>query len=376
MNIRQLTFSSGNWDYSTPEETLASSDLVMCFGQKNLLSKKEINQQLLNMFPGATIIFGSTAGEIHNDAIYDDTCVATAIEFEKSSIFPIKENIRNYTNSLEAGKAIVEKLPREGLRFVFILSDGSLVNGSDLVSGINEVLGDEIPVAGGLAGDGDKFENTLVGLNDDIAEGNIVAVGFYGEDLVVGCGSKGGWGQFGPTRTITRSEKNVLYEIDGESALDLYKKYLGEYADQLPGSALLFPLSINVDGQELVRTILSIDTDKKSMTFAGNVPEGAKVRLMKANLDHLVDAAYDAAQVSSLQTGGKGDILSILISCVGRKIIFGNRIEEELDAAREILGEKPVITGFYSYGEISPFSSFMKCELHNQTMTITSISEN
>lgn len=376
MNIRQVTFTSGSWENSSPEKNLASSDLVMCFGQKNLLAKKNLNSELLNMFPGATVIFGSTAGEIHNDAIHDDTCVATAIEFEKSSIFPIKENINNYASSLDAGKAIVQKLPREGLRFVFILSDGSLVNGSDLVAGINEILGDEIPVAGGLAGDGDKFENTLVGMNEDISEGNIVAVGFYGEDLVVGCGSRGGWGQFGPTRTITRSEKNVLYEIDGENALDLYKKYLGEYADQLPGSSLLFPLSIQSDGQELVRTILSIDTEEKSMTFAGNVPEGSKVRLMKASLDHLVDAAYDAAQVSSLQTELTGDVLSILISCVGRKIIFGNRIEEELDAAREVLGDKPIITGFYSYGEISPFSSFMKCELHNQTMTITSISEN
>ena len=376
MNIRQLTYSSGSWENEIQNSDLASSDLVLCFGQKNLLKDGGLNQQILNTFPGATVLFGSTAGEIHNDAICDDTCVVTAIEFEKSSIYTVKGNIKEYENSLDAGKSLVESLPREGLRFVFILSDGSLVNGSDLVTGINQVLGDEIPVAGGLAGDGDKFENTLVGLNEDISEGNIVAVGFYGEDLVVGCGSKGGWGQFGPTRTITRSDKNVLYEIDGENALDLYKKYLGEYADQLPGSSLLFPLSIEMDGQEIVRTILNIDTENKTMTFAGNLPEGAKVRLMKANLDSLVDAAYDAAEISSMNAPRKGDVLSILISCVGRKIIFGNRIEEELDAAREILGDDTIITGFYSYGEISPFSSFMKCELHNQTMTITSISEN
>ncbi len=376
MNIRQLAYSSGNWENEIQNSDLASSDLVFCFGHKNLLKDGSLNQQILNTFPGATVLFGSTAGEIHNNAIHDNTCVVTAIEFEKSSIYTVKGNIKDYDSSLDAGKSLVESLPRKGLRLVFILSDGSLVNGSDLVTGINQVLGNEIPVAGGLAGDGDKFENTLVGLNEDIAEGNIVAVGFYGEDLVVGCGSKGGWGQFGPTRTITRSDKNVLYEIDGENALELYKKYLGEYAEQLPGSSLLFPLSIETDGQEIVRTILNIDTENKTMTFAGNLPEGAKVRLMKANLDSLVDAAYDAAEISSMDTPRKGDVLSILISCVGRKIIFGNRIEEELDAAREVLGDDAIITGFYSYGEISPFSSFMKCELHNQTMTITSISEN
>ncbi|MEM9720467.1 MAG: FIST N-terminal domain-containing protein [Bacteroidota bacterium] len=378
MNIQQITYSSGKWVGKDSGTLTKSSDLVLCFGKKELLASSKVYEEIMNMFPGASVIMSSTAGEIHNHAIQDDTCVATAIEFNNSSIVSVKENIEDFEDSYSAGTAIVEKLPKEGLRFVFVLSDGQLVNGSDLVAGINKVLGKEIPVAGGLAGDGAHFRDTLVGLNDDLAVGNIVAVGFYGEDLVVGCGSKGGWGQFGPTRTITRSEKNVLYEIDGENALDLYKKYLGEYADQLPGSALLFPLSIEDGGQEIVRTILSVDPEDKSMTFAGNVPEGAKVRLMKANLDSLVDAASDAASISSIQDQkkGNGDSLAILISCVGRKIIFGNRIEEELDAAREILGDAAMITGFYSYGEISPFSSFMKCELHNQTMTITHLSEN
>ena len=374
MKISQLTYEEGRWNI--PESSLIDTpDLVICFGQKDMLRQEDGYAYLREKFPEATMIVSSTSGEIHNHSIYDDTIVATSLKLEKTSLVPVKVNVKEYEDSCEAGIALVNKLERDGLRFVFVLSDGQLVNGSDLVSGINQVLGDTVPVSGGLAGDGANFENTLVGLNDDITAGNIVAVGFYGEDLVVGCGSNGGWGQFGPTRTITRSEKNVLFEIDGENALDLYKNYLGDYAKELPGSALMFPLSLELDGQEVVRTILSIDQDKKSMIFAGNMPEGAKVRLMKANLDNLVDAASDAANISNLDTNFQGDKLSILISCVGRKLIFGNRIEEELDAARDILGEKAIITGFYSYGEISPFSSFMKCQLHNQTMTITSLSE-
>ena len=224
MNIHQVTYSEGKWVGQDSDSLAKSSDLVLCFGKKELLSNAKVYQEILNMFPGASVILSSTAGEIHNHAIHDDTCVATAIEFENSSILSVKENIKDFEDSFSAGQAIVEKLPKEGLRFVFVLSDGQLVNGSDLVEGINQVLGKEIPVAGGLAGDGAHFRDTLVGLNDDLSTGNIVAVGFYGENLVVGCGSKGGWGQFGPTRTITRSEKNVLYEIDGENALDLYKK--------------------------------------------------------------------------------------------------------------------------------------------------------
>jgi hypothetical protein len=201
----------------------------------------------------------------------------------------------------------------------------------------------------------------------------VVAIGFYGDHISVNHGSEGGWRQFGPTRTITLSDKNVLYEIDGENALSLYKRYLGEHAKDLPGSALFFPLAIETDGVEVVRTILNIDEENNSMIFAGNVPEGSKARLMKANFDRLIDAAGTAAELSN--TGMEGDKLSILISCVGRKLIFGNRIEEELEAARDVLGDKTIISGFYSYGEIAPFSDFMKCELHNQTMTITTLCE-
>lgn len=375
MKISQLTCEGGVWKPTSVSPPVDQPDLVICFGEKASLLDNHGYQHLLETFPHATVIVGSTAGEINNEAIHDETIVATAIQLEKTGILPVMVNIKDFPDSYTAGKALINALPQEGLRFVFVLSDGQWVNGSDLVTGINESVSNQIPVAGGMAGDGANFQNTLVGLNHEIGEGNIVAVGFYGESLVVGYGSKGGWGQFGPTRTITRSDKNVLYEIDGENALDLYKKYLGEYADELPGSALLFPLSVEVEGEEIVRTILSIDQDEKTMTFAGNVPEGAVVRLMKANLDSLVDAASDAAQMSNIQENQHGDKLSILISCVGRKLIFGNRIEEEFDAAREILGESAVITGFYSYGEISPFSSFMKCQLHNQTMTITTLSE-
>jgi hypothetical protein len=165
--------------------------------------------------------------------------------------------------------------------------------------------------------------------------------------------------------------------IDDEYALDLYKKYLGPYADELPGSALLFPLLVRLSNEEepVVRTILSIDEETRSMRFAGDVPEGASVRFMKANFDRLVDAASAAAhQANSLPPGSKPS-LSVLISCVGRKIILGNRVSEEVEAVKEVFGGKTLVTGFYSYGEIAPHSSRVQCQLHNQTMTITNFYE-
>jgi hypothetical protein len=199
----------------------------------------------------------------------------------------------------------------------------------------------------------------------------------YGSRLKVGFGSLGGWDSFGPERVVTRSKANVLYELDGRSALGLYRQYLGEQANGLPATGLLFPLSIRTRADEtpVVRTILSIDEEAQSLTFAGDIPEGAYARLMNANFDRLIAGAAGAARTSYQAIGSTAPGLAILISCVGRKLVLKQRIEEEVEAVRKVLGAHAVLTGFYSYGEISPFTPGARCELHNQTMTITTLSE-
>ncbi len=232
-------------------------------------------------------------------------------------------------------------------------------------------------MTGGLSGDGTRFEETLV-IGDRPPEKEVVAaIGLYGGSIRVGYGSLGGWDPFGPERLITRSDGNVLYELDGKSALELYKKYLGEHAKELPASGLLYPLSLRTRAGEqgVVRTILSVDEKAQAMIFAGDVPEGSYVRLMKANFDRLVDGATGAARTSYQAMGASSPDLAILISCVGRKLVLKQRVEEEVEGVRDVLGERTVLTGFYSYGEISPFTPNAKCELHNQTMTITTLSE-
>ncbi len=260
--------------------------------------------------------------------------------------------------------------------YAFLLSDGLHVNGSEIVKGINSKLSQDVPCTGGLAGDAANFEKTLVGLNSAPKENQIVAVGFYGDNLEVGYGSVGGWDNFGAERLVTRSEGNVLYELDGESALDLYKMYLGDKASELPGSGLLFPLGMKFDedSDTIVRTVLAVDDEANSMTFAGDIPEGSYVRLMKADFDKLIEGANLAAEHTT-QKGGDGDKLAVLISCVGRKLILGPRVDEEVEAVQDVLGEAATVTGFYSYGEISPVVESSRCELHNQTMTITTFAE-
>jgi hypothetical protein len=357
----------------------AAVQLVLGFGAKNLIAGPEIYNRLHKKYPLADIVLCSTSGEIFDDRIMENSVSVTAIEFEKSTVETAMVNIDDYGhNSYDAGLALVRRLKvSPELCYIMILSDGGKVNGSELVHGINEYIRNKVPVTGGLAGDGTAFHSTLVGLNEYPGSGNIVAIAFYSRHLAIAHGSMGGWEMFGPERVVTRSVANQLFEINGENALEVYKKYLGSYADELPGSALLFPLSVKLtsDSEPVVRTILSIDNESNSMVFAGDVPQGSRVRLMKANFDKLIDASSEAAQQTFTDKLLPNPKLALLISCVGRKIILDTRTEEEVEAVREVFGEETRLTGFYSYGEISPSSPNTRCELHNQTMTITTFNE-
>lgn len=359
-----------------PKLDTEKCQLVLCFASTEILSAPGIYQTVKEKFKSAQIAMCSTAGEIFHETVQEESLVAAAICFDKTATETAQVNIRDFENSYAAGNALVRKLCKEDLTYVMVLSDGSLVNGSELVKGLNDAVENRILITGGLAGDGDKFNTTLVGLNEQPAQGNIVAIGFYGSHLKVVHGSNGGWQTFGLEKEVTLSAGNKLFELDSNNALDIYKKYLGQEADNLPGSALMFPLSVTIPGspQPVVRTILGISHEENSMTFAGDIPAGSKVRFMKANFDMLTSSASIAAQ-NTLHQNAESPDFSLLVSCVGRKIILGPRIEEELEAVAESLGNNTPFAGFYSYGEIAPFNGETDCQLHNQTMTVTSFYE-
>lgn len=377
MKIAQkLWTEENNWESLDNSNNLSEANLVFIFGNRELLAKTDILKPLQEEYSEAYFLISSTAGEILDESVYDKSIVSTAILFEKTDIKVNSVNYQNYTDSFEIGKALVEGLPQENLKHLFIISDGLNVNGTALVEGAESLLGSDTSITGGLAGDEDKFEQTKVNLYKGLeeVEGNIIALGLYGESLKVGFGSFGGWEAFGTERTVTKSEGNVLFELDDSPALNLYKDYLGEKSKELPASALLFPLSLTSDKPEtqgLVRTVLSIDEEAKTMTFAGDVPQGAKVRLMKTNVNNLTEGAETAAKYSK----NFEPQLAILVSCVGRKLVMGQYVDDEIEAVKEIMGDNCAITGFYSYGELAPNPNEKKCYLHNQTMTITTFAE-
>lgn len=354
---------------------------VMVFGGRKLLEEGERFKEVKAMYPKSRILSCSTAGEILDTRVRDDSIALSAVSFEKTTLGFSEAAIKKGEDSYEAGRKLANDLKKEGLTHVMVFSDGLRVNGTKLVRGFNDVLPSGVSVTGGLVGDGADFKKTLVGLDESGKEGNIVAVGFYGPALKVGYGSLGGWDPFGIERTITKSKDNVLYELDGQPALKLYKEYLGDQAKGLPNTGLLFPLRLRLKSEsgkesEVVRTILGVSEADQSMTFAGDMPEGTPAMLMKANFERLVDGASGAGNMSIESLGSGKAELAILISCIGRKLVLKERVEEEIEAVRAAIGNEAAIVGFYSYGELCPVTPTEKqCELHNQTMTITTFRE-
>ncbi len=379
MKIQQLLLNNVNETQNiltTDGFDSEKANLVLAFGQRTLLDEIKPYSTLKKLYPSAQIVLCSSSGQISDQVLIENDIVVTSIVFDKTPIKTIEVDILNNDSIDDLGQKVKQALFSNDLKSIFVLSEGSFVNGTELINELKKQTNAAVPIFGGLAGDEFSFEKTLVGLNADASPGKIVAIGFYGEHLHFGYGSEGGWGDFGPEREVTLSKKNVLYKIGDRFALDLYKEYLGKYADELPGSSLYFPLSMKETSGSMpvVRTILAIDEENKSMTFAGNIPEGSYVRLMKGNIDKLIDAASTAAYKIRKALDSQPQ-LAILVSCVGRRIVLDDRVEEELEVIKDIFGASTILCGFYSYGEISPLLHNVACELHNQTMTITTMFE-
>lgn len=378
MKTLQLKFTQNQgWDKLNNSSENFEADLIFAFGSTQLIKEGRAFAQLKAQHPNAIFMGGSSAGEIYDTSVLDDTIIATLVKFEKTKIKQFSCALNEVTDSYDVGKTLISNLIEDDLKHVFVMSEGLNINGSELVRGLRESLPAHVSATGGLAGDGANFNETYILSKEGSPKEKLVsALGFYSNNLHISYGSLGGWDSFGVERLVTKSKSNILFELDGKPALELYKSFLGEHAKDLPASGLLFPLNLRTesDSEPVVRTILAVDENNQSLTFAGDIPEGSYVRLMKANFDRLIEGAIGAAR-STLSNATNEPDLAVLISCVGRKLVLKQMVEEEVEGVREILGTKTTLCGFYSYGEISPFTAETKCELHNQTMTITTFTE-
>jgi hypothetical protein len=382
MQLETFTFNtSKGWSVANFPALDSEQTLVIIFAAPDFLDDPKPIHEITKFYSKSCIIGCSTAGEIYDTRIFDLSISVAVIKFTTTKIKLVKAEVNSIADSAVAGHRIFKELDATDLKGIFVLSKGLNINGSELVEGLDE-SNNNIKITGGLAGDGKRFEKTWVIYKGEILTNHVVAVGFYGDKIRIGHASKGGWDIFGPQRLITSSEGNILYELDDKPALTLYKTYLGIRAAELPASGLLYPLEIRKDKndpQPVVRTILAVDEEKQSVTFAGDMPQGYYAQLMHANFDRLISSAGETGEIASqlmfkTQHSTSGEVLCIAISCVGRRLILGERTEEELEALKETLPNDARIVGFYSYGELSPFATGT-CQLHNQTMTITTFYE-
>ncbi|WP_046743377.1 FIST signal transduction protein [Kordia zhangzhouensis] len=370
--------ASSTWEYLSENISL-KKPLVLVFGNRYLLEDESILDEVKALFADGEFVFGSSAGDITSQYVDDESVTITAIEFEKSYYEIKTANVltdSEKTDSFLTGKNLINQFPVTGLKHIFVVSEGSFINGSQLTQGMNAAVDNNILITGALCGDAARFEKTIASYNELPKSGEIVAIGLYGESLNVSFSINGGWTPFGPERVVTRSKANILYELDDQPALDLYKKYLGEKSKELPAAALLYPLKVKSSNekQSIVRTILNINEEDNSMVLAGDILENSRVQLMMTNVDNIVDASEEAAS-NALEFQEKEPDLAILVSCIGRKLVLDQRVEEEVEEVIEVVGKHTTICGLYSYGEIAPFRGEQNCQLHNQTMTITLISE-
>lgn len=353
-------------------------DLLLVFGAVEHFGQPDLVDHLRTTCPRATLLGCSTAGEITADGVDDGSCTLTAVRFGGTTLTRGSTRLAGMDDSFAAGERLGRQLAAVDLKAALVFGPGVQINGSALVDGLTSVLGAHIPITGGLAGDGGAFRQTFTLGSDGIDDRTVVAVGLCGAALHFGHGSFGGWEPFGPARKVTRCAGNVLYELDGEPALAVYKRYLGDHAQGLPATGLLFPFAMLGEDHNaigLIRTILGVDETNGSLTLAGEIDPNGYLKLMHASTDKLVNGAEAAADAAADMLGTSGDRLAILVSCVGRKLVMGGRVDEEVEAVGEVFGQQAVLTGFYSYGEISPFTPGASCKLHNQTMTITCLSE-
>ena len=334
----------------------------------------ELFEGLRALFPSAQVAGCTTNGEIFRGEVMDGSAVAAAIRFDKTEVRTAFRRLERNGDARAAGQSLAAELSGEGLKAVFVLADAFGFNGPDLVEGLSGALPKGVIVSGGMAGDDGRLSGgTRAGLDMTPCDGGVAAIGFYGQAVRFSHGVAGGWDPLGPCRHITRSAGQLLFELDGQPALDVYESFVG---DGETTARMRHPFCIKPEAdseQDVIWEVVGIDRENKALVFIDTVPEGSWAQLMRGVDEHLVDGAAEAARIATAEPP-VGEALGLVVSCIGRKWVMGQRVGDETEAVQEQTGSAPTI-GFFSYGEVAPHARTGVCTLHHASMSVTMLSE-
>ncbi|QTA81405.1 FIST domain-containing protein [Desulfonema limicola] len=323
-------------------------------------------------------IIGCTgAGEIADSGFSTKSIVLGGIAMDQAG-FEIVSAKNLSRDSEGAGRKLAASFSSK-VRYVQLFSDGITGNGCALLRGISSILGEDIPITGGTAGDAGKFKKSWQFAGREILTDAAAAIGFTG-DFKVGTGIQSGWSPIGLPKKVTRSSGNILYELNNEPALKVFKRFLGKHADKLPAVGVEYPLGFygkckNSDKDEyfLLRATMAVNHEQGSIAFAGEIPEGTMVHLTCGDKASLLDASEKAARLALDELGEAEPVMAFFYSCMARKTLLGQRTKEEFERVNKILGGNIPLLGFYSFGEYCRIKPGGPCMLHNESAAISII---
>lgn len=354
-------------------EPNSNADLILVYGSLSLLEEPLLLTNLHGAYPNALLAGCSGAGELINGEVFDNSIVYSVFEFEQTTVRQARKKITAGTDDeFDSGKALLSELLDDDLVAIMIYSEGISIDCDELIKGAREIIGDDIPLFGGLAADSNAFEYSVVLDSDGVYDDSVVAIGFYGKQFNVNSVSSI-FNQNGIEIDITASDGNIVYEINGEPASEVYEKFIPNRGDLSLSTWLFYPVLVldNESKQPLYcRTIHDYKTENKYLLAAGSIPEGpAKVISLVDSKDIIVDAN----KVSKKLKNQPGEF-AFVISCAGRRAIMGDEWMNESSRIQKNIGDIPSM-GFYSFGEISINNMKSHTVLHNHSLTIVTISE-
>lgn len=358
-------------------------DIIWAFGAIKF-DQEQLLAGIGSVAPGVTVIGCSTDGEIATTGLGLDSLVTLAVASDTIR-FHTAQVEQVSADSYAAGAALGEKFKNLDCSYIQIFTEGIKANADEILLGMKASLGNDISVAGGASGDGGVFKQTFQYHNESVLTDSIVAVAFEGDfefSTGVGCG----WFPVGIAKKVTKATGNVVYELDGQPALQVYEKYLGRHASKLPAVGVEYPLGLLAPTSEpddsdtfVCRATMGVDHQAGSITFAGDIPEGVWVKMTMGYESDIIQAATEAARTAMDKLLGRNPEIKpkivFIYSCMARKIVLGSKTQNEIAAVQNIVGDTIPIIGFYTYGEFAPAGESNASYFHNETVTLSIIGE-